>query len=80
MCPNSLPLWIFRELAEIEVPMWPGITTEHLICGACTARSVISASVKPFTANFAAQYAVWEMRGPTDAQKPLTLLVLTMCA
>ena len=61
---DSLPLWIFRELAEIEVPMWPGITTEHLICGACTARSVISASVKPFTANFAAQYAVWEMRGP----------------
>ena len=62
----------------IEVPICPGMTTEHLMCGACTCRSVISASVNPFTANFAAQYEVCEMRGPTDAQKPLTLLVLTM--
>ena len=50
----SLPLWILRELETIEVPMWPGITTEHLMCGAFSRRSVISASVKPFTANFAA--------------------------
>jgi len=55
------------------------MTTEHLICGALIRRSVISASVKPFTANFAAEYAVCGIRGPTDAQKPLTLLVLTMC-
>ena len=31
-----------------------GITTEHLICGALSHKSVISASVNPFTANFAA--------------------------
>ena len=31
---DSLPLWILRELATIEVPMWPGMTTEHLMCGA----------------------------------------------
>ena len=52
---DSVPLWILRELETIEVPMCPGITTEHLMCGALTARSVISASVKPLTANFAAQ-------------------------
>ena len=34
--------------------MWPGITTEHLMCGALSLRSLISASVKPFTANLAA--------------------------
>ena len=39
----------------IGVPMCPGMTTEHLMCGALTLRSLISASVKPFTANFAAQ-------------------------
>jgi hypothetical protein len=44
-----------RVLARIEVPIWPGITTEHLMCGALIRRSVISASVKPFTANFAAE-------------------------
>ncbi|HXC12610.1 MAG TPA: hypothetical protein VNV39_07190 [Stellaceae bacterium] len=74
----SPPLWILREFAVIEVPIWPGITTEHLTCGALILRSAISASVKPLTANFAALYAVCGMRGPTDAQKPLTLLVLTM--
>ena len=47
--------WILRELETIDVPMCPGMTTEHLMCGAFTRRSVISASVKPFTANFAAQ-------------------------
>ena len=50
----SSPNWILRELATIDVPMCPGMTTEHLMCGAFTRRSVISASVKPFTANFAA--------------------------
>ncbi len=40
-------------------------------------RSSISASEKPFTANFAVAYAVFGMPGPSDAQKPLTLLVLT---
>jgi hypothetical protein len=51
---ESLPLWILREIEAIEVPIWPGITTEHLICGALIRRSAISASVKLFTANFAA--------------------------
>ena len=51
---ESLPLWTLRELVTIEVPMWPGMTTEHLTCGALMRRSVISASVKPFTANLAA--------------------------
>jgi len=36
---------------------------------------VISASVNPLTANFAAEWAVCGMRGPTDAQKPLMLLI-----
>jgi len=31
------------------------MTTEHLMCGALILRSVISASVKPLTANFAAE-------------------------
>lgn len=30
-------------------------------------RSVIDASLKPFTANFAALQAVWRVNGPTDA-------------
>ena len=38
----------------MSVPMWPGMTTEHLMCGAVRRRSVTRASVKPFTANFAA--------------------------
>jgi len=42
-------------LNMIEVPMWPGITTEHPTCGAFSRRSEISASVKPLTANFAAE-------------------------
>ena len=58
--------------------MWPGITTEHLTCGALTRRSVISASVNPFTANFAAEYAVCGRSGPMLAQNPLTLDVLMM--
>ncbi len=45
---------ILAELATMEVPMWPGMTTATRTCGACRRRSVISASVKPFTANFAA--------------------------
>jgi hypothetical protein len=53
-CSDSVPLWILPELDTIEVPMWPGITTEHLMWGALSRRSVISASVKPFTANLAA--------------------------
>ena len=38
----------------IEVPMWPGITSETFRCGAFRRKSLTSASVKPFTANFAA--------------------------
>ena len=34
-------------LATIEVPMWPGITTDTFTCGALTRRSVINASVMP---------------------------------
>ena len=36
------------------VPMWPGMTTDTLMCGALSLKSLISASLKPFTANFAA--------------------------
>ena len=35
---------------------------------------------KPFTANFAAAYAVCGVVGPMLAQNPLTLEVLTICA
>src|SRR6478736_5270997 len=45
---ESVPKCTFREFEGIEVPMWPGITTEHLICGAFSRRSLISASVNPF--------------------------------
>jgi hypothetical protein len=62
-----------REFVMMSVPMRPGMTTEHLMCGALSERSVIRASVKPLTANFAAEYAVL-----LEAQKPFTLLVLTM--
>ena len=34
--------------------MWPGITSDTFTCGAFMRKSLISASVKPFTANFAA--------------------------
>ena len=51
---ESVPLCTLRELETIEVPIWPGITTEHLMCGALSRRSLISASVNPFTANLAA--------------------------
>ena len=68
----SLPLRIFREFIGMSVPMCPGMTTEHLMCGALSERSVIKASLKPFTANFAVEYAVL-----FEAQKPFTLLVLT---
>ena len=40
----------------------------------------MSASLKPFTANFAAAYAVCGVVGPMLAQNPLTLDVLTICA
>ena len=54
----------------MSVPMCPGITTATLTCGAFTRKSSISASVKPFTANLAALYAVCGMPGPSDAQNP----------
>src|SRR5262249_57613155 len=71
---------VLAELITIEVPMWPGITTDTLMCGAFSLKSLISASLKPFTANFAALYAVCADCGPSDAQKPLTELVLHRCA
>src|SRR6516225_9803583 len=62
------PLWILRVLARIEVPIWPGMTTEHLMCGALIRRSVISASVNPLTANFRSRIGgmrdAWSDRGP----------------
>jgi len=45
---------ISRLLSTMSVPMWPGITTATLTCGALTRKSSMSASVNPFTANFAA--------------------------
>ena len=65
------------ELSTIFVPMWPGMTTETPTWGAWIRKSAISASVKPFTANLAAEYAVWGRSGPRLAQKPFTLEVLT---
>ena len=62
----------------MEVPMWPGITTDAARLGAFKAKSVINASVNPFTANLAAQYAVCDVAGPIEAQNPLTELVLTI--
>ena len=44
---------IRAELMMIDVPMCPGITSETFTCGALIRKSLISASVKPFTANFA---------------------------
>ena len=67
------------ELIAIPVPMWPGITSDTLMCGALLRKSLTSASVKPFTANFAALYAECAERGPSDAQNPFTLLVLIRC-
>ena len=67
------------ELNTIDVPMWPGITTDAFTCGALTRRSTTSASVNPFTANLAALYAVCGIEGPSAAQKPFTLLVLIRC-
>ena len=63
--------------ATMSVPTCPGITTATRTCGALLRRSSISASVKPFTANLAVLYAVFGMPGPSVAQKPFTLLVLT---
>jgi hypothetical protein len=55
-----------RVLARIEVPIWPGMTTEHLMCGALICRSVISVSVKPFTANFRRRAECKETRGTEE--------------
>ena len=68
----------FPELMAMDVPMCPGITTDTPTCGALIRRSLMSASVKPLTANLAALYAVCGTVGPSDAQKPFTLLVLIM--
>ena len=51
--PCSLP-----ELMTMFVPMCPGITRVAFTCGALRRRSVMSDSVRPFTANFAELYAV----------------------
>jgi hypothetical protein len=53
--------------------------TEHLMWGVLIRRKVISVSVKPFAANFAALYAACGTCGPIDAQKPVTLLVWQTC-
>jgi hypothetical protein len=46
------------------------MTTEYLTWGVLIRRSVISASVKPFTTSFAAQYAVCGTCGPMPYAKP----------
>ena len=48
-----MELLSFIELITMEVPMWPGMTTDARRCGALRAKSVMSASVKPLTANLA---------------------------
>src|SRR5579863_4740135 len=59
------------------VATWPGMTSITRTCGALIRRSSMSASENPFTANLAEEYAVCGTPAPSDAQKPLTLLVLT---
>ena len=61
----------------MSVPTCPGSTTATVTWGALVRRSSMSASVKPFTANLAVLYAVFGMPGPSVAQNPFTLLVLT---
>ena len=51
-------------LITIDVPMCPGITSDTFTCGAFRRQSLTSAPVKPFTANFAALYAVCAVCGP----------------
>ena len=55
-----------------------GHDDRHLDVRRVNAQVVIRASVNPFTANFAVLYAVCGTPGPSDAQKPFTLLVFTM--
>src|SRR5438445_575007 len=43
---DSVPLWILRELDRIEVPIWPGITTEHLIWGALIRTSAMCVVIR----------------------------------
>ena len=52
MCSASRPN-ARNELATMLVPTCPGITTATRTCGAFVRRSSMSASEKPFTANFA---------------------------
>jgi hypothetical protein len=53
----SASVWVctLSELSRMPVPICPGMTTDTLMCGAFIRKSAISASVKPFTANFAAE-------------------------
>jgi len=70
---ESLPFCTLRVLAAIEVPIWPGITTEHLTCGALSRRSLIKASVNPFTAEqnpSATRAAVKSQLAVSKAKKP----------
>ena len=67
---------IRRLLSTMPVPMWPGMTTATFTCGALMRKSSSNASENPFTANLAELYAVCGMPGPSEAQKPFTLLVL----
>jgi hypothetical protein len=65
-----------RELATMDVPIWPGMTTETLMLGAVSARSVISASEKPFTANLAAeQHRRFLEEAPTTAAQAATIIL-----
>ncbi len=66
-----------RLFLTMLVPTCPGSTSATRTPGACDRRSSISASVNPRTANLAVLYAVCGMPGPSDAQNPFTLLVLT---
>ena len=63
----------------IDVPIWPGSTTDARRWGALSRKSVMRASVKPRTANLAVLYAVCGVDGPTDAHSPLMLLRLMRC-
>ncbi len=63
-----------RELATIAVPMWPGITTEHLTCGALQAQvgdQRLGEALHGELGRGSRRCA--GPAGPIEAQKPLTL-------
>ena len=49
---EPVPLCIFRVLETIEVPVWPGITTEHFTCGSVEPKIGDEGFGEPFYGEF----------------------------